>query len=136
MKASKNTLRQYPSNYMPNSHIKAPQMSLKSIGSNKELNGLSSGTTPNNNRNTKSGASHPAKSARQQHQKGNLMSDSMIQDMEGELQNLRLEAETYKEKIVDLEKWLVLLLNNFYDGNPNSLKNIEQVTLIHGSRSS
>ena len=59
------------------------------------------------------------------------MSDSMVQDMDSELQNLRLEAETYREKIVDLEKWLVLLLNNFYDGNPNSLKNIEQVNYPH-----
>jgi hypothetical protein len=30
----------------------------------------------------------------------------------------------------DLEKWLVLLLNKFYDGNPNSLKNIDHVTII------
>lgn len=44
-----------------------------------------------------------------------------------EIQNMKIEAEAYKDKIADLEKWLVLLLNNFYDGNPNSLKNIEQV---------
>jgi hypothetical protein len=32
-----------------------------------------------------------------------------------------------KDKVKELEKWLVLLLNNFYEGNPTSLKNIEQV---------
>lgn len=50
-------------------------------------------------------------------------------ELEGELSNLRLENEQYKDKVSDLEKWLVLLLNNFYDGNPNSLKNIEQVSI-------
>ena len=28
----------------------------------------------------------------------------------------------------ELENWLVLLLNNFYDGNPTQMVNIEQVS--------
>jgi len=32
-----------------------------------------------------------------------------------------------KDKVNELERWLILLLNNFYEGNPTSLKNIEQV---------
>ena len=32
-----------------------------------------------------------------------------------------------KDKVKELERWLILLLNNFYEGNPTSLKNIEQV---------
>jgi hypothetical protein len=40
---------------------------------------------------------------------------------------LKLENGHLKDKIAELEKWLVMLLNNFYDGKPNSLKNIEQV---------
>ena len=40
-----------------------------------------------------------------------------------------MENEQYKDKIKELEKWLVLLLNNFYEGNPNSLKNIEHVRI-------
>jgi hypothetical protein len=47
--------------------------------------------------------------------------------MDNELATLRLENEQLKDKITDLEKWLVLLLNNFYEGNPNSLRNIESV---------
>jgi len=31
-----------------------------------------------------------------------------------------------KDKVNELERWLILLLNNFYEGNPTSLKNIEQ----------
>ena len=49
--------------------------------------------------------------------------------MEVELQQVRNENEMLTDKIKELEKWLVLLLNNFYEGNPNSLKNIEQVTI-------
>ena len=49
--------------------------------------------------------------------------------MEVELQSVKNENEMLNEKIKELEKWLVLLLNNFYEGNPNSLKNIEQVRL-------
>lgn len=41
-----------------------------------------------------------------------------------------MENEQYHEKIKELEKWLVLLLNNFYEGNPGSLKNIEQVSKL------
>ena len=41
-------------------------------------------------------------------------------------QELRLENESYKEKIAELEKWLILLLNNFYEGKPNSLYSIQE----------
>lgn len=51
-------------------------------------------------------------------------------DMEVELQTIRNENEMFSDKIKELEKWLVLLLNNFYEGNPNSLKNIEQVCCL------
>jgi hypothetical protein len=47
--------------------------------------------------------------------------------MEVELQTVKSENEMLTDKLKELEKWLVLLLNNFYEGNPNSLKNIEQV---------
>jgi hypothetical protein len=45
--------------------------------------------------------------------------------MEVELQQVKNQNEMLSDKIKELEKWLVLLLNNFYEGNPNSLKNIE-----------
>lgn len=48
-----------------------------------------------------------------------------IQESEFELIHLRSENEMLKDKVKELEKWLVMLLNNFYEGNPNSLKNIE-----------
>ena len=38
-----------------------------------------------------------------------------------------MENELLREKVKELEKWLVLLLNNFYEGNPASLRNIENV---------
>lgn len=53
-----------------------------------------------------------------------------LAELELEAQNLKIENEQFKEKIRELEKWLVLLLNNFYEGNPNSLQNIEQVSSI------
>lgn len=51
-----------------------------------------------------------------------------IHEAEFELIHLRSENEMLKDKVKELEKWLVMLLNNFYEGNPNSLKNIEQVS--------
>ena len=45
--------------------------------------------------------------------------------MEVELQQVKNQNDMLTDKIKELEKWLVLLLNNFYEGNPNSLKNIE-----------
>ena len=41
-----------------------------------------------------------------------------------ELEDNKLENEKYKEKISELEKWIILLLNNFYSGNPSSLDTI------------
>jgi hypothetical protein len=31
---------------------------------------------------------------------------------------LKVENEYFREKIQELENWLLLLLKNFYDGNP------------------
>lgn len=36
-----------------------------------------------------------------------------------------MENEQYREKIKELENWIILLLNNFYDGNQDSMQNIE-----------
>jgi len=47
---------------------------------------------------------------------------------------MRIENEHLKDKIGELERWLVMLLNNFYEGNPASLRNIEDVR-IHNSKS-
>lgn len=44
--------------------------------------------------------------------------------MEVELISLRSENEMLRDKVKELEKWLIMLLNNFYEGNPTSLKNI------------
>lgn len=44
---------------------------------------------------------------------------------------LKSENDMYREKIKELEKWLIMFLNNFYEGDPNSLRNIEQVYFIH-----
>ena len=38
-------------------------------------------------------------------------------DQEYEIQALKLENEQLKDKVKELESWLVMLLNNFYDGN-------------------
>jgi hypothetical protein len=54
----------------------------------------------------------------------------MGSEIEPDTQSLKLEIQQYKEKIIELEKWLVLLLNNFYEGNPKSLKSIEHVTIL------
>lgn len=45
--------------------------------------------------------------------------------MDNELMQLKCENDLYKEKIKELERWLIMFLNNFYEGDPNSLKNIE-----------
>jgi len=45
--------------------------------------------------------------------------------MEVELISLRSENEMLRDKVKELEKWLIMLLNNFYEGNPTSLKNIQ-----------
>lgn len=50
-------------------------------------------------------------------------------DLEIEMANAKFEIELYKDKVMELEKWLILLLNNFYEGNPNSLQNIESVSI-------
>ena len=42
-----------------------------------------------------------------------------------EVDELRLENEQWRDKVRDTEKWLMLLLNNFYEGN-NQLGNIQQ----------
>ncbi len=42
-----------------------------------------------------------------------------------ELLDYKLDNEKCREKIQELEKWIVLLLNNFYSGNPQSLESIQ-----------
>ena len=39
---------------------------------------------------------------------------------------MQLENEKYKEKVEELEKWIILLTNNFYGGNLNSVDAIEK----------
>lgn len=51
-----------------------------------------------------------------------LQIDSQIR----ELQDLRLENEKYKDKIEELEKWILLLTNNFYAGNPASIESLQK----------
>ena len=46
--------------------------------------------------------------------------------MSRELQDIRLENEKYREKVDELEKWIVLLTNNFYAGNPSSIQSIQK----------
>jgi hypothetical protein len=55
----------------------------------------------------------------------------MHHDMENELHLLKLENYYYKDKVKDLEKWLVIMLNNFYSGNPTQLTNLEQVIVFN-----
>ncbi|CDW78716.1 UNKNOWN [Stylonychia lemnae] len=49
----------------------------------------------------------------------------LIEGQQRELQEVRLENEKLREKIQELEKWIVLLLNNFYSGNPQNLDAIK-----------
>ena len=43
-----------------------------------------------------------------------------------ELQDIKLENERYREKVEELEKWIILLTNNFYAGNPDSIDAIQK----------
>jgi len=43
-----------------------------------------------------------------------------------ELGELRLENERYHDKVEELEKWIILLTNNFYAGNPGAVDSIEK----------
>jgi len=43
--------------------------------------------------------------------------DGMTRD----LQDLRLDNEKYRDKVEELEKWIMLLTNNFYAGNPSAI---------------
>ncbi|CDW89827.1 UNKNOWN [Stylonychia lemnae] len=53
--------------------------------------------------------------------------DNLIKDLEQELISVRSESDMYKEKIKDLEKWLVMFLNNFYEGgDPKAIKSVEE----------
>ena len=44
---------------------------------------------------------------------------------------LQLENERYKDKVDELEKWIVLLTNNFYAGHPNSVDAITQGLVVN-----
>ena len=48
--------------------------------------------------------------------------DGMARDM----QDLRLENEKYRDKVEELEKWIMLLTNNFYAGNPSAIDAIQK----------
>lgn len=37
-----------------------------------------------------------------------------------------MDNERYREKIGELEKWIILFTNNFYAGNPNSIDAIQR----------
>lgn len=37
-----------------------------------------------------------------------------------------MEIQKYQDKIAELEKWIMLLLNNFYSGNPAQLESIQK----------
>jgi hypothetical protein len=39
---------------------------------------------------------------------------------------MRFENEKYKSKCLELEKWVLLFTNNFYEGNPTAITTIEQ----------
>lgn len=47
-----------------------------------------------------------------------------IDSLNRELQDMRLENEKYRDKIEELEKWILLLTNNFYAGNPSSIESL------------
>ena len=38
-----------------------------------------------------------------------------------ELDDVLMENDKHREKISELEKWIVMLLNNFYSGTPQTL---------------
>ena len=46
--------------------------------------------------------------------------------MHRELQDIGMENERYREKVEELEKWIILLTNNFYAGNPGSIESIQK----------
>ena len=46
--------------------------------------------------------------------------------MQRQLEIVQLENEKYKDKVEELEKWIVLLSNNFYAGNPGSVQTIQE----------
>ena len=49
-----------------------------------------------------------------------------VDSLQRELELIQLENEKYKEKVEELEKWIILLTNNFYAGNMNSVDAIEK----------
>ena len=38
---------------------------------------------------------------------------------------MKLQNERYREKIAELERWLVCLLNGYYEGEPTSQQKVE-----------
>ncbi len=49
-----------------------------------------------------------------------------VDSLQRDLELIQLENEKYKEKVEELEKWIILLTNNFYAGNMNSVDAIEK----------
>jgi hypothetical protein len=48
-----------------------------------------------------------------------------VDSLQREHELLQLENSKYKDKVEELEKWIMLLTNNFYAGNPSSLEAIQ-----------
>lgn len=51
--------------------------------------------------------------------------------MQREHELLQLDNQRYKDKVDELEKWIVLLTNNFYAGNPSSVEAIQQGLVVN-----
>ena len=46
--------------------------------------------------------------------------------MQRENEDIKVENEKLREKIQELESWIMMLLNNFYQGNPQQLDSIQK----------
>jgi len=46
--------------------------------------------------------------------------------MSRDLEESRLENEKYRDKAEELEKWILLLTNNFYSGQPSSIESLKK----------
>lgn len=49
-----------------------------------------------------------------------------IDNLSRQLEDTRLDNNRFQEKVEELEKWIVLLTNNFYAGTPNSIDVIQK----------
>lgn len=49
-----------------------------------------------------------------------------IDTLSRELEDVKLENERFREKVEELEKWIILLTNNFYAGTPSNIEAIQK----------